>query len=276
MLIALFKVLLVAYALLLLAVALFQRRLLYFPTKFPSVAAALQSAARSGFAPWPDRSSGQIIGWKLAASGRPTASVLIAHGNAGCAIDRDYLATPIHQADAALDVYVLEYPGYGARDGSPSQSSIYSAVENALANLPDNLPVYLVSESIGTGVASHLAAISPARISGLALFAPYQNLADVAQNHMPILPAALLLRDRFNPGEDFKNYRGPIQSILAGADEVIPNKFGKRLYDNYGGPKNLEIIPGAHHNEIAEQSAEWWRGVIRFWRQNPLPTAPAR
>jgi len=83
------------------------------------------------------------------------------------------------------------------------------------------------------------------------------------------LPAAFLLRDRFNPGEDLKNYHGPIKFILAGADEVIPNKFGQRLYDADAGPKNLQLIPGAHHNEIADQSPDWWREVINFWSQHP-------
>jgi uncharacterized protein len=265
------KILLVAYALLLLAVALFQRRLLYFPTNF-SEAEALQFATRADFLPWRNQ-AGQIIGWKLLATSTPTASVLITHGNAGCALDRSYLAGAVHRADASLNIYVLEYPGYGARPGSPSQSNIYSAAEDALANLPTDFPVYLVSESLGTGVASHLAAMSPARIAGLALFAPYENLAAIAQNHMPFIPAGIMLRDRFNPGEDFKNYRGPIQFILAGADEVIPNQFGHRLYDNYTGPKNLEVVPNAHHNDIAEKSPDWWRAVIKFWRQNPLPSA---
>jgi len=57
--------------------------------------------------------AGRIIGWKLSATSPPIASVLIMHGNAGCAIDRDYLAGPIHDA-APVDVYVLEYPGYGS------------------------------------------------------------------------------------------------------------------------------------------------------------------
>jgi len=63
-----------------------QRKLLYFPTKI-SAAAVVQAAAEHGFAPWKN-SAGQIIGWKIPASGTATGSVLIVHGNAGCAIGR--------------------------------------------------------------------------------------------------------------------------------------------------------------------------------------------
>jgi pimeloyl-ACP methyl ester carboxylesterase len=242
---------------------IFQRRLLYLPSRMPS-AAAERAAAEHGFVPWRN-ASGQIIGWKLPASGTATASVLIVHGNAGSAKDREYLARPIHNA-ASVDVWVLEYPGYGARPGSPCKEAFMAAGEEAFQLLPRGLPNYLVSESLGAGVVCSLAEKHPAEVAGLALLVPYNNLASVAQSHFPFLPAYFLLRDRFNPSESLKNYRGPIQFVVAGADEVIPSKFGQRLFDGYGGSKTLQVIPNAHHNDVAEQSAEWWREVFSFWK----------
>ncbi len=192
---------------------------------------------------------------------------MIFHGNAGCAIDRDYLARPIHDA-ASVDVYVLEYPGYGARGGSPCKRSFIAAGEEAFALLTNGLPKYLVSESIGAGVACHLAGAHPTDVAGLLLFMPYHDLASVAQRKMFLLPAYLLLLDRFNPAECLKDYRGPVKIVLAGADEIIPVESGRRLFEEYQGPKDLQVIPGAHHNEVAEQSAEWWKQVFVFWQQN--------
>ena len=80
---------------------------------------------------------------------------------------------------------------------------------------------------------------------------------------MPLLPAYLLLLDRFNPAECLQDYRGPVKIVLAGADEIIPVESGRRLFEGYQGPKNLQIIPGAHHNDIAGQSPEWWKGFFR-------------
>jgi pimeloyl-ACP methyl ester carboxylesterase len=192
---------------------------------------------------------------------------LITHGNAGCALDRGYLAGPIHDA-APVDVYVLEYPGYGAREGSPDKRSILAAADEAFGLLPNGLPKYLVSESIGAGVACHLAGTHPREVAGLMLFAPYHDLASVAQRRMPFLPAYLLLLDRFNPAEDLKHYHGPVKFVVAGADEIIPSGSGRQLFADYSGPKTLQIIPGAHHNEVAEQSPEWWKEVFSFWQQN--------
>jgi len=256
--------LIIGYVLIVLVVAIFQRRLIYFPTKL-SVNVAEQVAAQIGFTPWRN-AAGEIIGWKMAADGAAIGSVLVAHGNAGSALDRDYFARPIHDA-LPVDVYILEYPGYGARSGSPSLTSFLAAGEQALALLPNDLHIYLVSESLGAGVVAHLAKAQPARIKGLALFAPYDDLGSVGQASLPFLPVKLVMRDRFQPARWLENYRGPVKVVLAGADEVIPTKFGQQLHASYQGPKSLHLIPNARHNEVAEQPPEWWAQVVQFWQQ---------
>ena len=243
-----------------------QRKLLYFPTKIPADA-VVQAGVGHGFVPWRNP-AGQIIGWKIPASGTALGSVLIVHGNAGCAIGRDYLAQPIREA-ADMDVFVLEYPGYGARDGSPSKKSFIAAAEEAFQLLPANSPRYIVSESIGAGVACELAKNHPTEVAGMALLVPYHNLAAVAQRQMWFLPAYFLLLDRFNPEECLRSYHGPVKFVVAGADEVIGPKSGLRLYGSYGGPKELQVFPGAHHNDVSGQPAVWWQGVFVFWRQHP-------
>jgi uncharacterized protein len=258
----------IAYVLLALGVMVFQRRLIYIPTKIPANMIQ-QAAAEHGFVAWKNP-SGQIIGWKILASGTATGSVMIVHGNAGSAIERDYLAQPIHDAES-VDVFVLEYPGYGAREGSPSKKSLDAAAEDAFQLLRTNSPRYVVSESIGAGVACELAKNHPQEIAGMALFVPYHNLASVAQRQMKFLPAYFLLLDRFNPEECLKSYHGPVKFIVAGADEIIGPVSGIRLCDSYVGSKDLEVIADAHHNDVAEQPPNWWRKVFSFWRQNEMP-----
>lgn len=257
----------VGYLGMLVAFTVLQRYLIYVPMKLtPEFAEG--AAAKVGFVPWRNKSGG-IIGWKLPASSAPVASVLVTHGNAGWALNRAYMAMPIHAA-APLDVYILEYPGFGAREGSPAEKSLLAAADEALENLPENLPVYVVSESLGTGVAAHLAQKYPARVGGLAMFVPYDKLASVAANHVPFIPAYFLLWDRYDPAEWLKDYHGPVKIIVAGADEIIPPKLGVRLYDSYAGPKSLLVIPNVHHSNTMNQSPEWWRAVLTFWRENRL------
>jgi hypothetical protein len=255
----------IIYAVLCICVCALQRKLLYFPTKIP--ADVVETVAKNhGFEPWKN-SAGEIIGWKIPSKTNATASVLIVHGNAGCALGRDYLAQPVHDA-ADVDIFVLEYPGYGARAGSPTKASFFAAAEEAFQLLPKDRPRYVVSESIGAGVAGELAKNHPTEIAGVAMFVPYQNLASVAQRRMWFLPAYIFLLDRFNPGECLKHYRGPVKFIIAGDDEIIGAASGLRLADGYGGTKEIQVIPGAHHNDVAEQTPDWWREVFEFWHKS--------
>jgi pimeloyl-ACP methyl ester carboxylesterase len=242
---------------------LIQRRMIYFPKRL-SPKFAEQMAAQEGFQPWRN-SDGLVIGWHLPPSSTVTAAVMVVHGNSGCALERGYLAKPIHATGGAA-VYVLEYPGYGGRNGSPTEDSLLAAAEEAFVSITNQTPIYIVSESLGTGVAAHLARKHGDEVAGLLLLTPYDSLLSVARGRMPLLPTSLILRDRFDPVRWLKDYRGPVAIVLAEADRVIPTEHGRRLYDGFAGPKRLQVIPSAGHNEVSDQSAEWWQGVFAFWR----------
>lgn len=253
------------YLLLVLCGCAWQRKLLYVPSRY-TLAEEQQFAAQKGFVPW-SNPAGEVIGWKVPATGTSTGNVLVVHGNGGAALNRDYIAQPIHAA-GALDVFVLEYPGYGARGGSPSMKSWLAAGEEAFALLPKDQPIFIVSESLGTGVAAHLAKLHPQGIAGMVMFVPYDSLPSLAQSKMPLLLPYFFLVDRFQPAAWMKDYRGPVKFVIAGRDEIIPPKFGQRLHDSYAGPKTLQIFPDATHNQVAEQLPEWWREAFSFWQAN--------
>jgi pimeloyl-ACP methyl ester carboxylesterase len=167
--------------------------------------------------------------------------------------------------DRALSVYILEYPGYGARDGQPSQSDFLAAAGEAVSQIPDNIPLILLGESIGTGVASATAAAHPERIAGLLLLTPFDNLANVAQHHYPLLPVHWIMRDQYPSAEWLENYRGPVAIILAADDSIVPAKFGQKLHDAYGGPKKLIIADQADHNDLLHTlPPEQWRQAMAF------------
>ncbi|HEX7576822.1 MAG TPA: alpha/beta hydrolase [Verrucomicrobiae bacterium] len=212
--------------------------------------------------------AGESIGMKRPSSRQPAeGGVLIAYGNASDAISSAHYADAI-QSVAAFDVFILEYPGYADRSGSPSQAGLFRAADEAFQSLPTNRPVYLMGESLGTGVAAHLAGTYPDKVGGVILISPYNRLTDVAQYHMPIFPVKWLLIDRF-PSEDYlRNYHGPIGMVVDGKDRVVPEKFGRRLYDGYAGPKRLWEFPDGEHASIMEPPAIFWQEVVGFWQTN--------
>jgi uncharacterized protein len=126
-------------------------------------------------------------------------------------------------------------------------------------------PVYVVGESLGTGVACYIAGNYPTVVQGVLLIAPYHNLTDVAQYHIRVLPAGLLLPDKFPSASLLSSYRGPVAIIVGGRDTVVPEKFGRALYDAYFGPKKLWEIKDAGHNDLPVEPVEWWQEVVAFW-----------
>jgi fermentation-respiration switch protein FrsA (DUF1100 family) len=133
-----------------------------------------------------------------------------------------------------------------------------------MAVLQKDGPVYVVGESLGTGVAAYIAGTHSNSVAALLLIAPYHNLGDVAQGHMPIFPAKYMLRDKFPSAEYLRNYHGSLAVLLAGEDTVVPNRFGRRLFDAYAGPKKLWEIPKAGHNDLPYVPVEWWKELVAF------------
>ena len=254
------------YAMVCIGCASFQRRLIYFP---PHLAAeqVKESAKDAGLERW-NNPSGQAIGMKRMASRQPAdGQMLITYGNGSWSVGCAHYADDLQKL-AMFDVFILEYPGYADRAGSPSQKSIFRAADEALQLLGTKQPVYLVGESLGSGVAAYLAGTHPDRIAGMILLSPYNRLTSVAQAHMPFLPVWLLLVDRF-PSEDYlRNYHGPVGVMVDGRDEVVPEKFGLRLYDSYAGPKRLWSFPDGYHISIMEPPEKFWGEVLDFWQTN--------
>jgi pimeloyl-ACP methyl ester carboxylesterase len=198
---------------------------------------------------------------------------MVLHGNAGYALHRVYYARGFAALDEGWQVFLFEYPGYGARDGSPSEEAIKRAALAALQRLLDEddaRPVYLVGESLGSGVAAYLAAEYSAQVAGLLLVTPFTSLVDVAAHHYPVLPVRLFLRERYDNREALARYGGPVAFLLAGRDEIVPTRLGRELYDRYRGPKWLRVDENAGHNSLDfRPGASWWRELSSFLLSTP-------
>lgn len=245
-----------------------QRSLIYRPLGLDA-AACRQIVGAQGFEAWRN-ADGRTIGYRsLAVLDDPRApvAVLLAHGNAGCALQRAEYAPVLRAAvaDRAVSVYLVEYPGYGARPGSPSQQALLAAAADALASIPASVPVIVVGESLGSGVAAATAMSHPDRVSGLLLLTPFDSLTNVAEHHYPVLPVRWLLRDRYPSEQWLRSYRGPVVVMLAGRDTIVPARFGTRLYDDYQGPKLLITAGRANHNDLLRVLPESsWRQALDF------------
>jgi uncharacterized protein len=215
------------------------RKLLYFPS---------HHTRTNGLMEW--RTDNRVIGFARIVP-QPKNVWLLTHGNAGQAADRSY-ALPAFSPDDS--VYILEYPGYGLRPGSPSEQSFNAAALEAYnllrAQFP-HTPVCAAGESIGTGPASWLGAQThpPDKV---VLIVPFDVLAAVAKGHYPFLPVGLLLPDNWNNVVALQAYRGPVEIFAALNDTVIPISHARAL---------AAARPGAVLHEFAGGHSDWSRSA---------------
>ncbi len=222
------------YAALCVFVGLGQRSLLYYPT---------HHAADPAMLPW--TVNGETIGFHRSAPS-PQTIWLMMHGNGGQASDRTYVLPQMAPTDA---LYVLEYPGYGRRDGQPSLPTINAAALAAYQALRREFPgkpIGILGESIGSGPASFLASASPAP-DKIILVVPFDTLANVAARHFPFLPVRLMLRDRWDNIAALSNYAGPVEIYGALDDSIIPYDHAKNLAAQLPSAKWI-AIEGGHNS----------------------------
>src|SRR5947209_823991 len=137
---------LAVYLVLVVVVYFQQRAMLFFPTHHAS--------SNGPLTPWLEGK--RTIGFCRETPNARTVW-LMTHGNAGQAADRDYVLSRMSDQDS---LYVVEYPGYGKRDGSPCRESMNQAASDAYHLLRfhnQNIPVCVIGESIGSGPACALA-----------------------------------------------------------------------------------------------------------------------
>ena len=193
-----------------------QRKVLFYPSHHENL---------NGFTPWVQ--AGETIGVSREAAD-PRAVWLLLHGNGGQAADRQYAMFAFDPQDS---VFILEYPGYGARAGSPSPRAFDAAARAGYAALRARFadkPICVAGESIGSGPASMLARETPAP-DKLVLVVPFDRISDVARDHVSWLPVKMIFRGTWDNVAALSGYTGPVEIFGAERDEVIAVRHAQAL-----------------------------------------------
>ncbi len=199
----------------------------------------------------------RLFGWWIRGSGR--RALLYFHGNAGNASDRLERTRELSRR-FGLDVFLVDYRGYGRSEGSPSAEglrrdgrAIYRTAIDA-GFRPEAIVPF--GESLGTAVAVDLAARWAC--AGVVLETPFTSTRALARVHYPYVPA-FLVKSGFDNEARVADVAVPKLFLVAGRDEVVPAAQGRRLFEAARGARELVVIPGAHHNDV------WMVGGDAYW-----------
>jgi len=225
--------------------AVFQRRLQYFPDTRLTV---LKTTGLSGGEELPlSTADGELlVAWHF--SPKPTWPLLLYfHGNGGALVDR----VPRFEKflDRGYGVLAVSYRGYGGSTGSPSQQGLLldgeAAYREALARGYGADRIVLVGASLGTGVAIAVAAAHEA--AALVLEAPFLSAVDVASRHYSLFPVRWLMRDQFRSDLIIHRVHVPVLMVHGEKDDVIPIESAKQLFELANEPKTFFSVPGGGH-----------------------------
>ncbi len=242
-----------------------QRRLIYFPSRMSR--AEFESAVNSCF----DRVSilmpfdAVVFEPPQGLAVRGTA--ILFHGNAGLALDRAYLAPTF--TGRGMRLVLAEYPGYGARSGTPSESCLVQdaiALQARIAVTYPGSPIILVGESLGAGVAvqvaAHAALPPPSR---LVLLTPFLSLAEIAARVYRFPLVRYLVKDRFDAAGQLPCYKGTVTILVAGKDEIVGPGQGRelaKLSRSRGETVYVELPEAGHNSWTASITDEHWTELL--------------
>lgn len=243
----------------------FEDKLIYFPAKYPEgYWTVRETCARDGemlpriedchFA----ASDGVTLhGWYCAplrcegGVGVPVGAdmvVLWFHGNAG---NISYRYDMIREMmELPVQVFIIDYRGYGKSEGKPTERGLYLDARAAWDYLinerlvaPERIVIF--GKSLGVVPAIDLASrVEPA---GLIVQSGFTSAADMAATVLPFLPR-VFLKTKMDSLSKISRVRCPKLFIHSRADEVVPYKLGRRVYEAAPEPKEFYEVKGAPHN----------------------------
>ena len=205
-----------------------------------------------------------IRGWFIPAPIEPIGTVLYFHGNSR---NLSYYIPRIAPfAAAGFDSLSIDYEGYGASDGTPSEKNIYrdaDAAWNWLTRTKGVKPDRIIVWGYSLGGAAATWCASKHEVGAVVLESTFTTMPDVGAHLYPWLPVRLVSRYQFANKDRVAKIRVPILIGHGNADRLIPFEMGEELYRAANEPKRFIGHAGDHGAGLVEDPATW-SDVRRF------------
>jgi fermentation-respiration switch protein FrsA (DUF1100 family) len=153
----------------------------------------------------------------------------------------------------SVNVFIIDYRGYGKSQGNPTEEGIYKDAEAAYQYItkirkikPNQIIVF--GESLGGAVAIDCAA--KFHCAGMIIQSSFTNAKDMAKVIMPIFPLWLFIKTKLDNVNKIQKVEVPKLFIHSPIDEIVPYRLGRKLYESAPPPKQFYIVPNAGHNNM--------------------------
>ena len=252
------------YGLVVLAVYVLQRRLIYFPLKSAPMLGALSSVYTQIYTQTSDGI--RLLHWYAR---KEPPVVVVFHGNAGSIEGRGYKFKFL--VDQGYSVLLAGYRGYGSNSGFPTEKDFIAdsfllvdwLLKEEGLSAQD---IVFFGESLGSGPAIALAV--QYKVKSLIFEGAPSSVMDIAQKAYPFLPVRWLLKDSWDSQSRIKNIKDtPKLFIHAKQDSVVPFHWGQKLFNSALEPKRSLWLDRAGHIDNLDLVQ---KEVLNFLKESAL------
>ncbi|HWO41974.1 MAG TPA: alpha/beta hydrolase, partial [Candidatus Eisenbacteria bacterium] len=226
-----------------------EERLIFYPTR-----ALLRTPQSVGLAfedtNFSTSDGVRLHGWFISHAESPLVWVWF-HGNAGNISHRVENIKLLHEL-VKIRIFIFDYRGYGASEGSPSEKGTYLDGEAAVRCVIERYGVQVqqmvfFGRSLGAAIAAEMA--TRWRPLALILESPFVSIPEMAKTIFPYLPLRPVLRTRYDLSDKIGKVTSPVLVLHGVRDEIVPFEQGRKVFDQAPGPKRFYAIDGAGHND---------------------------
>lgn len=249
---------------------LMQARLIYFPTaRIEATPADIGLRYETVQLETVDRI--KLSGWFVPAD-QAAGVILFFHGNAGNISHRLESIARFHRL--GLDVFIIDYRGYGQSEGTPTEQGTYLdglAAWHYLVNDRQFPPeqVIIFGRSLGGAVGAWLA--QQHKPGAIILESTFTSVPDLAAKHYPILPVRRLARIHYDTLSRIPAIACPILVVHSPGDEIIPYEHGQQLFAAAQEPKAFLELRGGHNEGFIISGETYEQGLAAFINRHLAP-----
>ena len=242
-----------------------QRRMVY-PGAYMSLGSSGTTASVTGLEKiWFTTSVGRVEAWYIPArsenGSERSPAVIFTHGNAEL-ID-EWPEDLNRFAEMGVGVLMVEYPGYGRSEGSPSQRSVMEAVTAGYDWLVkrddvDSTRIVAMGRSLGGGPA--VALTGERAVSAVILQSAFSSVGAIAWGAYKLPP--FLVLDQYDNRRALSSFSGPVLVVHGRRDDVIPYGHGVLLADVAENGKLITLE--CAHSDCPPSWEDFFDEISRF------------
>jgi len=204
----------------------------------------------------------KLHGWYIP-SDDAKATLLFFHGNAGNISHRLESIEIFNRL--SLNVFIIDYRGYGQSEGKITEKGTYRDAEAAwkyLRQTQGEQPIFIFGRSLGASIAAWLASkYTPA---ALIVESGFTSIPSMAQRIYPFLPVRLLAHFSYDTRKYVKDITCPIIVAHSRNDEIIPYQEGNDIFDAAPEPKVFLEMRGGHNDGFMVSGSAYFEALRSF------------